>query len=150
MAKHIDPLGIHAATRIAHAVLGDDGVVAATGKTASLARNWADPDMDQHHIQLRKAIDLDVAMVRLGYAPAHLAAFEAAVNDARPRVAMEPVREPSLTEQTLMLAEKLGALSHEVAAAMADHKLKPGEKKRLNKIIEDLKARAVSMQRVLR
>lgn len=150
MAKIREPLSICDAVRKAHAALGDAGVREVTGKSAALVTKWSDPDSDDHNIQFRHAVALDVAMVRAGELPPHLEVLKAAIEDVLPPVANAVHRPPSLTEQTLKITTSVGALSHEVTQALADGTLKAAEKRRLVKCIDEQMNHLHAMKRGLR
>lgn len=147
MAKIREPLSICDAVRKAHAALGDGGVKEVTGKSAALVTKWSDPDADGHNIPFGQAIALDVAMVKAGEMPPHLEVIKAAIEDVLPFKAAPP---PSLTEQTLKITASVGALSQEVTMALADKMLKPAEKQRLMRCIEEQMAHLHAMKRGLR
>ena len=60
MNRPRQPGTIEAAIAQAIGDLGIDGISQAIGKTESMVRNFADPD-DEHHIQFRHAIAIDIA-----------------------------------------------------------------------------------------
>lgn len=56
------------------AILGDEGAARATGKSATMARQWSAPD-NERQIQMRDAVKLDAACELAGYAALLLRAY---------------------------------------------------------------------------
>lgn len=79
MTKQRSPLTPEDAATQALAILGDDGVARATGKSPRLVRMWGDPDDDGHRIPLHQAQALDVACIAAGAQPPFYLHFRSVV-----------------------------------------------------------------------
>lgn len=150
MTRYLDPLGEHAAVRRAHALLGDEALERITNKSASLARHWADPDMDGHHIQFRQALALDCALAREGRETPFLSCLQAAVRSALPAVPMAVARPKTIGESLAEIGREFGEFAGVVFQSMKDKRLTVAEKKRLNKELDDIIDRAKEAKRALR
>lgn len=148
MVKLREPLSIEDAVRQAHALLGDGGVKAATGKSGALALKWSDPDDDAHHIQLRQAIALDLALIAAGHQPTHMACFHAAIEAALPEAPQPPRR--SLSQHVTDLAKEFGDVAGLVVQAEADGTVTRPERRRLHDELQQLIDCARATQRRLK
>lgn len=75
MTKLRAPGSIEDGVLQAIAILGDAGAAAATGKSATMARQWSDPD-NERQIQARDAVKLDAACVVAGHSAPLLRAYQ--------------------------------------------------------------------------
>lgn len=115
--KRRAPYTIHSAVQRALGILLDDGVQAATGRSARLVRAWSDPDDDERHIPLYQALNLDVACVQAGEPPPILAVYR-----ERVRHAVAPAHSPADPwERLAEVMEEVGDLSGELRAATCPH-----------------------------
>lgn len=151
MAKHRDPLGIHAATRRAHSLLGDDGIAGVTGKSAALAQAWGDPDKDGHHIPFYQVLAIDCALMSEGKETPHLSCLQAAVTAATPLTqALAALRIKTVPETLAEIGKEFGDYAGVVVQAMHDGALSAREKQRLNKELDDIIDKAKEAKRALR
>ena len=156
MAKHRDPVGIHAATRRAHSLLGDDGIAGVTGKSAALAQAWGDPDKEGNHIPFYQAIACDVALMAAGKETPFLSCLTAAVQAATPPVGIDgaqvlhALRIKTVPETLAEIGKEFGDYAGVVVKALHDGALSAREKQKLNKELDDIIDKARDAKRALR
>ncbi|MAL41411.1 hypothetical protein [Thalassospira sp.] len=109
------PRTFHSACAFAVAVLSDDDVKAATGKSMSLLRRASDPDDHAVEIRCADAAALEAVLIEHGHAPQFMTAFQDAVEQ---HLGHGINHEPgNLLERLADAVEKVGNISAELRAA---------------------------------
>ncbi|PKR55430.1 hypothetical protein [Thalassospira marina] len=96
------------------AAFGADGVSELTGKSASLARKWSDPDSD-HKIGFHQAFMLEAALILAGHEPQFGLAFKTQVERITGRVLDHVPADPA--DRVCELINLLGNAADEIRAS---------------------------------
>lgn len=118
MTKARPPLSVEQALHEVLGLLGTAEAGAVTGKSATILRNWADPDNDAYRLPMEAAMQLDRACVLAGHDRAPLLmAYQAVIG----RVQAETHRPAALAVRLVELAQRLGDVAGEMRAAVCVH-----------------------------
>ncbi|KPF84482.1 hypothetical protein IP70_15765 [alpha proteobacterium AAP38] len=118
MTKARSPLSVEQALHEVLGLLGMADASAVTGKSATILRNWADPDNDAYRLPLDAAMRLDIACVRAGHDRAPLmTAYQAKVAQAQ----AERHQPAELALRLVELAQRFGEVAGEMRAAVSVH-----------------------------
>lgn len=109
------PRTFHSACAFAVAVLSDDEVKAATGKTMSMLRRASDPDDCAVEIRCADAAALEAILIDHGHDPQFSTAFQDSVEQHLGQAM--PHRGKDLFHRLADAVEKVGNLSAEIRAA---------------------------------
>ncbi|MBP7336892.1 phage regulatory CII family protein [Niveispirillum sp.] len=118
MTKARHPLSVEQALHEVLGLLGTAEAGAVTGKSATILRNWADPDNDAYRLPMEAAMALDRACILAGHERAPLLlAYQAAIG----RVQAKRHAPAALALRLVELAQRLGDVAGEMRAAVCVH-----------------------------
>jgi hypothetical protein len=86
-------------------------------RSSSLIRKCADPDDDQHNVQQRYAVAIDIACVRAGHLPPMLGAHQHLLEQYATPSGQQEDREKDLSSAVLRVQAALGTLAKRVIDA---------------------------------
>lgn len=118
MTKARHPLSLEQGLHEVLGLLGTVEASAVTGKSATILRNWADPDNDAYRLPMEAAMQLDRACIQAGHDRAPLLlVYQACVGRAQ----MERHRPAELALRLVELAQRFGEVAGEMRAAVSVH-----------------------------